>query len=413
MKQFGNHQIIWAICCGLILSLWSYPISAQKLSFKEAFEQAKTDWEVELPHSKGYFYTCDDGFVFSADDRTGVYRYNTQGVKLWEKTDPRRRSDNGTGVVSGGRISQDGRFALTMKAGEDWDQRYPGFYYEYLDAAGNVLWRSHRNYDVGPYLTEISRTGKYLMNEENAMNGRDVLTVWDGKTGEVLWVREGEMSPWKAEFAGEERIAYYYNTTLHLLDSATGNVIWAQNLRPFLPMPFGGVNTRNLSVSEDGSKIAVAMHGTEEKSVVALSDGNGNVSWTKEDFEFPPYETAFSSSAKLLLIHEGSSWILVDVAHGREVWRIKEKVRYDFSLPGRGRMFFEDGAIFVASKFHGTGVLELDESAQMRKYSHFDERIFVFPEKGLPGARKAIAIDKRQNGFRISKRTVNLGGEGR
>ena len=408
MKQVGNHQIIWAICCGLILSLWSYPVSAQKLSFKEAFEQAKMDWEVELPHSEGYFYTCDDGFVFSAGDKTALYRYNAQGVKLWEKTDPRGRRSYGTGFVRGGKISRDGRFVLIIRTDEDWEQRYPGWYYEYLDAEGNVLWRIHRHSEEGPCLTEISRTGKYLMNEENAMNGREVLSVWEGKTGEVLWEREGERSPWKAEFAGEERIAYYYNTTLHLLDSATGNVIWAEDLRPFLPMPFGGVNTRNLSVSEDGSKIAVAMHGTEEKSVVVLSDGNGNVLWTKDDFDFSPYETAFSTSGKSLLIHEGTTWIFVDAVNGGEAWRTKEMVRCKFTLQG-DEIFFEDNAIYVTSGFHGTGVIELDEKNQISQSTHFVERIFVFPQKGLPSVKKAIAVEKGQNQFRISKRTVNLG----
>ena len=384
--------------CGLLL--WSYPASAQ-LSFKEAFERAKTDWQVELPHSKGYFYTCDDGFLFSAEDRTGVYRYNLQGVKLWEKI--------GVGISAVG-ISQDGRFALLVRYE---NKRYPGRYYEYLDAEGNVLWRIRRHYEEGPYLSKISRAGKYLINVEDPMSGREVLTVWDGKSGEVLWQKEGEMSPWKAEFAGEERIAYYHDVTLYLLDSATGDVIWSRDLRPFLPKPFGGVEDRELFVSDDGSKIAVAMEGTKEKSVLVLFDENGNVLWTKDDFNFSPSGAVFSRSARNLLIKDGSFWILVDAVSGREAWRIKKKVSHHFNLPGTGRIFFEDNAIFVASHFHGTAILELDEKSRIRRYSHFDERIFVFPQKGLPSVKKAIMIEKGQNRLKISRRTVNLGRKAR
>jgi len=403
MRHLEAYRIIWVVLfCGLTLLVCSYPASAQRLSFQEAFEKAKTDWEMELPYNKGYFYTCDDGFLFSAQDRTGVYRYNLQGVKLWEKI--------GVGISAVG-ISQDGRFALLVRY--ERNKRYPGRYYEYLDAEGNVLWRIRRHYEEGPYLSKISRVGKYLINVEDPMSGREVLTVWDGKSGEVLWQKEGEMSPWKAEFAREERIAYYHDVTLHLLDSATGDVIWSRDLRPFLPKPFGGVEDRELFVSDDGSKIAVAMEGTKEKSLLVLCDENGNVLWTKDDFNFSPSGAVFSRSARNLLIKDGSFWILVDAASGREAWRIKKKVSHHFNLPGTGRIFFEDNAIFVASHFHGTAILELDEKSQIRRYSHFDERIFVFPQKGLPSVKKAIMIEKGQNRLKISRRTVNIGRKAR
>jgi len=404
MRQLG--WTIPAMFCGLLL--WSYPAFAQ-LSFKEAFERAKTDWQVELPHSKGYFYTCDDGFLFRTGDKTGIYRYNIEGKKLWEKTDPRRwevSPGEFIGPLGAIGISQDGKFSLITRADEDFGKPWCGRYYEYLDYKGDVIWRIHRDYGEGhtPY---ISRTGRYLINVEDPMAGRDVLTVWDGKTGEVLWRRKGELSPWKAKFAGEDRIAYYHDVTLYLLDSATGDVIWSRNLRSFLPEGFGGVDRRNLSVSRDGTKIAVAMYGTARKAVLVLFDQSGNMLWTKEDFNSYPYESAFSKSGRILLIHEGSFWILVDALRGAEIWRVKEKIRHDFTLPGRG-ISFEDDIILFPSKFHGTGVLELDKKFMIERYYHFDQRIFVFTKKDFSG-RKAIIIERCQDRLKVSGRMVNLG----
>jgi len=184
-------------------------------------------------------------------------------------------------------------------------------------------------------------------------------------------------------------------------------VIWSRNLRSFLPEGFGGVDRRNLSVSRDGTKIAVAMYGTARKAVLVLFDQSGNMLWTKEDFNSYPYESAFSKSGRILLIHEGSFWILVDALRGAEIWRVKEKIRHDFTLPGRG-ISFEDDIILFPSKFHGTGVLELDKKFMIERYYHFDQRIFVFTKKDFSG-RKAIIIERCQDRLKVSGRMVNLG----
>jgi len=119
-------------CCGHILPLLSL----------EAFERAKTDWQVELPHSKGYFYTCDDGFLFRTGDKTGIYRYNIEGKKLWEKTDPRRwevSPGEFIGPLGAIGISQDGKFSLITRADEDFGKPWCGRYYEYLSIRTEVV----------------------------------------------------------------------------------------------------------------------------------------------------------------------------------------------------------------------------------------------------------------------------------
>jgi len=391
--------------CGLLL--WSYPAFAQ-LSFKEAFERAKTDWQVELPHSKGYFYTCDDGFLFRTGDKTGIYRYNIEGKKLWEKTDPRRwevSPGEFIGPLGAIGISQDGKFSLITRADEDFGKPWCGRYYEYLDYKGDVIWRIHRDYGEGHTPSYISRTGRYLINVEDSMAGRDVLTVWDGKTGEVLWRRKEELSPWKAKFAGEDRIAYYHDVTLYLLDSATGDEIWSRNLRPFLPEGFGGVNDCDIFVSDNGAKIVVIMEGTRGKGIVILFNDKGERLWEREyGWARYAYEAAFSTSAKVLLVHSRHRWILVDTATGDEIWDVPEKIGGHWTI-GENLLRIEDNVMFIPT-FFGTVVLELRDNFQIERHSHFDAKLLAFPHNGIEG-RNVIRIERERDSLKVSKRSVN------
>jgi len=387
MKQLKDYWIIWATFCGLILSLWSYPASAQKLSFKEAFEKARTDWEVELPYEGGQFERCDDGFAFLSQDRRYLVRYDENGRKLWERKEPK-------GMMSIFHISKAGKRVYLV--------RLTGFEKavgELLDHQGNTMWVSET------LMFRISPTGKYLINTAESIGRQPVLTLIEGSSGTILWNREGDTGPWEAKFAGEERIAYYHDVTLHLLESLTGDVIWSRNLRPFLPKPFGGVEDRELFVSDNGSKIVVMMEGTKGKEIFILFDERGEASWAKEyEWVSAASEAVFSTSAKLLLVASRHRWILVDTETGKEIWNIPEKIGGHWTITDN-LLRVEDRAIFIPT-FFGTAVLELDNRFRIVKHSHFDAKLLAFPWRRDINARNIIRIESKGNRLNISKRRV-------
>ena len=206
---------------------------------------------------------------------------------------------------------------------KDWNARPP-----------QVLWQTPMHDDgyAGPSVAD----GKVFIVDHDGAD--DVVRAIDFETGQDLWqARYPDLA--RADYGFTRSTPVYdsgriyvvsYLGQLHCIDAATGEVVWAVNLR----QQFGGVSPQwgyAMSALIDGDRVVV-VPGGPDACVAVLDKATGEVIWAGGGSDIPGYATPVKATiqgVEQYVVFAGKALIGVRAADGELLWRVPWETDYD------------------------------------------------------------------------------------
>jgi outer membrane protein assembly factor BamB len=209
--------------------------------------------------------------------------------------------------------------------------------------------------------------------------GQEFVIAFDAKTGKILWQTptsgsyrndRGDGPRGTPTIDGDHLYAMTGDGVLVCLDTATGKVIWSDNVAK----KYGG-SVPNWGYSEspliDGNRLIV-MPGGRGASLVSLDKSNGALQW-KAGGDAAGYSSAIVadvSGVRQVLALSGSSALGVEEDNGELLWRYTKVSNRTANI---ATPIYQDGQVFVSTAY-GTGcaLLKLGPKTESEVYFNGD-----------------------------------------